>query len=540
MTISSTNSRSGPYPGNAVTTVFDYDFFIADERHLLVIKRRANGDEEILTLDADYSVSGVGNPEGGSIDTAASGAPSAQETITLLLNVPFTQETELENQGPFSAKTIETALDVAAQRDLQLSERLDRAIVVSPTSTPTEIAELINGVLRLASIIEPVTELASVAQSIPPAANVAVQIATVATVAAQVAAVAAIAAQTVAVASVAGDVGTVAANIRDVTNFADVYLGASAVNPVLRADGSALQVGDLYFNSADRGMRVYGGAGWVPTDGTVTAAKISDLQADRDAIAAKLVMPDFVRGLVPSPNAGVPLTNLDIGAGDARFGGRYISFAGTLTKRLNAAWSEGSGNGFLDTGAVAASKTYHVYVLRKLADISVGDFIASLSNNSAGVTVPVGWEILPNGRIGSVLTNASSQIVGFRQYGSRVKLNTNIQELVSSAAFDFPTYNPVGLPEGISTDARLFLQAQADANSAVNLRCDTEETPGAAGDASLYINIAAGSTRLQIGAKVRTTAVGLMWARFDISIGTGNCIVSTHGWDDYTVPRMPT
>ena len=539
MTISSTNNRSGPYPGNAVTTVFDYDFFVADERHLLVIKRRANGDEEILTLDADYSVSGVGNPEGGSINTATSGAPSGQETITLLLNVPFTQETELENQGPFSAKTIETALDVAAQRDLQLSERLDRAIVVSPTSTPTEIAELINGVLRLASIIEAVTELAGVAQSIPPAANVASQIATIAPVAAQVAAVAAIAAQTVAVAAVASDVETVAANIQDVTNFADVYLGASAVNPVLRADGSALRDGDLYFNSADRGMRVYGGAGWVPTDGTVTAAKISDLQADRDAIAAKLVLPDFVRGLVPNPNASVPLTNLDISAGDARFGGKYISFGTILTKRLNAAWSAGTGGGFLDTGAVAASKTYHVYVLRKLSDISVGDFIASLSNSSAGVTVPAGWEILPNSRIGSLLTNASSQIVGFKQYGSRVKLNTSIQELISSTGFDFPTYNPVGLPKGISTDARLFLQAQADANSAVNLRSDTEEGPGTTGDANLYVNIASSATRLQIGAKVRTTIAGLIWVCFDLVIGSGNCVVSTHGWDDYTVPRVP-
>lgn len=537
MTISSTNSRSGPYPGNAVTTVFDYDFFVADERNLLVIKRRANGDEEILTLDADYSVSGVGNPEGGSIDTAAGGAPTAAETITLLLNVPFTQETELENQGPFSAKTIETALDVAAQRDLQLSERLDRAIVVSPTSTPTEIAELINGVLRLASIIEAVTELAGVAQSIPPAADVAAEIATVATVAAEVAAVAAIAAQTVAVAGVAGDVETVAANIEDVRNFADVYLGASTVNPILRADGSALQVGDLYFNSADQAMRVYGGAGWVPTDGTVTAAKISDLQADKDAIAVKLVMPDFVRGLVPNPNAGVPLTSLDISAGDARFGGKYISFAGILTKRLNAAWSEGSNGGFLDTGAVAASKTYHVYVLRKLADITVGDFIASLSNVSSGVTVPAGWEILPSSRIGSFLTNASSQIVGFKQYGSRVKLLGAIAEINTSSPFDFPAYNPIGLPDGISVDARMLIQAQGGNGSAVNFRCDTEEHSGANADASLYVNVIS-NTRIQIGGKVRTTAAGLLWARFDIQIGTGEGILSSHGWDDYTVPRM--
>jgi hypothetical protein len=276
----------------------------------------------------------------------------------------------------------------------------------------------------------------------------------------------------------------------------------------------------------------------VPTDGTVTAAKISDAQADKDAIASKLVMPDFVRGLVPNPNAAVPLLNLDISAGDARFGGKYVSFASISTKKLNAAWSAGSGSGFLDTGAVAASRTYHVYVLRKLSDVAVGDFIASLSNSSASVTVPAGWEILSNSRIGSFLTNASSQIIGFKQYGSRVKLNTVIQEMASSVSFDLPAYNPVGLPEGISADARVFLQAQASANSVVNLRCDTEETAGTAGDANIYINIASSATRLQIGAKVRTTAAGLMWVRFDIQLGTGDCVVTTHGWDDCTIPRM--
>lgn len=537
MTISSTNNRSGPYPGNAVTTVFDYDFFIADETHLLVIKRRANGDEQTLVLGADYSVSGVGNTEGGSINTAASGAPSAQETITLLLDVPFTQETELENQGPFSAKTIETALDVAVQRDLQLSERLDRAIVVSPTSTPTEIAELINGVLRLASIIDQVTELAGVAQSIPPAAGVADKIATVAAVAAQVATVAAIAAQAVVVAGVAGHVGTIAANIQDVTNFSDVYMGAAAINPVLRADGSALHAGDLYFNTVDQGMRVYGSTGWVPTDGTVTAAKISDAQADKDAIASKLVMPDFVRGLVPNPNAALPLVNLDISAGDARFGGKYVSFAGILTKRLNAAWSAGSGGGFLDTGAVAASKTYHVYVLRKLSDITVGDFIASLSNTSAGVTVPAGWEILANGRIGSILTNASSQIIGFKQYGSRVKLDPGVAEFTISSSFNNPVYNPAGLPDGISVDARLLFQTSVGVNSAANFRADTESTSGSIGDAGMYLNVAA-AVASQVGQKVRTTASGLLWIRGDVTVGTATMSLTTVGWDEYTVPRI--
>ena len=65
------------------------------------------------------------------------------------------------------------------------------------------------------------------------------------------------------VAAIDDDITIVADNVADITNFADVYQGPKASDPALRNDGSALQAGDLYFNTADSLMKVYSGTAWI-------------------------------------------------------------------------------------------------------------------------------------------------------------------------------------------------------------------------------------------------------------------------------------
>ncbi|RVI69356.1 hypothetical protein CN187_09160 [Sinorhizobium meliloti] len=125
MTIASDVDRSGPYSGNGVTTAFDYDFRITNEAHVRVVRGNADNTETTLVLGADYSVTGVGDAGGGQI--ICTSAPSSTQTITLLRDVPFVQETDLENQGAYLAQVIEDALDLAVMRDQQLKEGVDRA-----------------------------------------------------------------------------------------------------------------------------------------------------------------------------------------------------------------------------------------------------------------------------------------------------------------------------------------------------------------------------------------------------------------------------
>lgn len=159
MTVASEVNRSGPYIGNGATTVFDYEFRILDQAHIKVIQTQA-GAETVLTLGTDYSVSGVGDDGGGSVTMVV--APTLGQTITLLRNAPFTQETDLENQGAYFAETIEAALDLSAMRDQQLSERLDRAVVIPASADVASLETLIQHVERLYDSADNIDVLAQI------------------------------------------------------------------------------------------------------------------------------------------------------------------------------------------------------------------------------------------------------------------------------------------------------------------------------------------------------------------------------------------
>jgi len=146
MTVASEENRSGPYTGNGVTTVFAYGFRILNENHIKVIRTQA-GVETVLTIDADYIVSDVGAAGGGQV--ALTVAPTAAQTVTILRDVPFTQETDLENQGPYFAETIEASFDLAAMRDQQLQELLSRTIRAPASSPEYDPDQLVNDILNV-------------------------------------------------------------------------------------------------------------------------------------------------------------------------------------------------------------------------------------------------------------------------------------------------------------------------------------------------------------------------------------------------------
>ena len=72
-----------------------------------------------------------------------------------------------------------------------------------------------------------------------------------------------------AVAGNATNINTVANNLADINAFANIYLGPSATAPTLDPDGSALDVGDLYFDTVSQTMKVYSSSGWIPAGSSV-------------------------------------------------------------------------------------------------------------------------------------------------------------------------------------------------------------------------------------------------------------------------------
>src|SRR5438045_63638 len=88
--------------------------------------------------------------------------------------------------------------------------------------------------------------------------------------------------------------------------------------------------------------------------------------------------------------------------------------------KSTAAWAAGSANGCLDTGAVANSTWYHLFVIER-TDTGVVDELCSTS--ATAPTMPTSYT--KKRRIGSFKTDGSAHVLGFTQYGA-----ANVREYV--------------------------------------------------------------------------------------------------------------
>ena len=64
-------------------------------------------------------------------------------------------------------------------------------------------------------------------------------------------------------------INTVANNLADINAFANIYLGPQSSAPTVDPDGSALDVGDLYFDTVSNTMKVYSSGGWIAAGSAV-------------------------------------------------------------------------------------------------------------------------------------------------------------------------------------------------------------------------------------------------------------------------------
>lgn len=129
MTISTTASKSR-YAGDGGTAAFPTGFRFIDNSHVRVVLREADGSETLWTEGSEYSLSGAGQPGGGTVTVSASPidhTPAGGATLVVMLAVPARQDTALPLGGAFPSTAVEQMADLAALRDQQLEEALSRA-----------------------------------------------------------------------------------------------------------------------------------------------------------------------------------------------------------------------------------------------------------------------------------------------------------------------------------------------------------------------------------------------------------------------------
>jgi hypothetical protein len=219
MTVSTSVYKAGPYAGSGTTGPFTVTFRFLANSHLRVIKTSTTGSETTLNLGVDYSVTGAGGASG----TVTLTSPLLTgEKLTIVRNVPLTQDTDYVFDDSFPAESHEQALDKLTMIAQQLAEEVDRAVKVLPSSTD-----------------DPDALIASIKTSEQNAA------------------------------------ASAASAAASYDQFDDRYFGAKTSNPTLDNDGNALQVGAEYWNSVSNERRTWNGSAWVATNTVVPDASVT-------------------------------------------------------------------------------------------------------------------------------------------------------------------------------------------------------------------------------------------------------------------------
>lgn len=132
----STSSTKAVAQGNSATVTWPYDFIIPSETDLIVtLVDATTGDPTVLSPSV-FSVTGIGDPNGGEVTYPLAGSPLTVATYIVVERfVPEVQETDLTNQGGAYPADIEDALDYLTMICQQLQDQANRSIVFSIADT---------------------------------------------------------------------------------------------------------------------------------------------------------------------------------------------------------------------------------------------------------------------------------------------------------------------------------------------------------------------------------------------------------------------
>jgi hypothetical protein len=240
----------------------------------------------------------------------------------------------------------------------------------------------------------------------------------------------------------------------------------------------------------------------------------------------------YLGGLGLSNDGTTPNTIIDIAAGVCCSDDYSTLMKTAALTKTTGAWAVGSGNGGLDTGSVAASTWYHVFIIER-TDTLVVDALISLS--ATAPTLPTNYT--KQRRIGSIKTDGSSHIIGFVQVGDDFRWSV-------AATTDVNATNPgtsavtrtLTVPTGVVVLACMNVLVAAITSSTIyallTALTDTDRaatgfdvTVGASGSSGSNIQVAA-------PARIYTNTSAQIRSRLSASGASDVFAIGTTGWID--------
>jgi len=116
------------YTADGSQTAFTYPFPIFEDADIEVYV-----DEALKVLSTDYTVSGAGTDNGGSVTFLT--APTADASVTLIRNLTVERTSDFQESGEFRAKVINDELDRLVAMLQELEAAIARALRISDTDT---------------------------------------------------------------------------------------------------------------------------------------------------------------------------------------------------------------------------------------------------------------------------------------------------------------------------------------------------------------------------------------------------------------------
>ena len=493
MTIASTTVANSGSSTNGATTQFSFAFHIADygdveaEDQIVVrLVTTATGAETVLTRGTSagqYSVSinadQTASP-GGSITTISTYASGYK--IWIELSPSFLQATDYQNQGAFFAETVEDQADQQARQILVLKDRQRRTPYVGVPAGASFDGEIAG----------------------PYTAGYGLVVngsGTGFTLSASLAA------------------GAVSSAWQAVINTASIALGWAAAG--FSSVSKTLNEQTTQALMRTTGLGVTTVADTLITQTTQPLMRTTGLGVD---------IQGYLFGLTLSNNGSDATNDIDIAAGQAAdaTGAVRMALAASLTKRLDAAWAVGAGNGGLDTGSID-NTTYHVWLIMR-SDTGVVDALFSTSASSP--TMPANYDY--KRRIGSILRE-SSAIVGFVQNGDKFTRKAIANDINAANPGTAAVSRALSVPAGISVEAIISVSIadSTPVGSVYVLLSDLATTDAVAGvtNANFGVNSGAAIT-LQSSLTIRTSTAREIRSRLSSSDASVALRLNTIGWID--------
>jgi hypothetical protein len=223
---------------------------------------------------------------------------------------------------------------------------------------------------------------------------------------------------------------------------------------------------------------------------------------------------------------------MSIAAGEATDSTNAVSIAlASALSKTTSAWAVGTGNGGLDTGAIATATWYHFYLIMR-PDTGVVDVLFSTS--ASAPTMPTNYTY--KRRIGSGLTNGSSQWVAFTQDGDYFRWSASVRDInANNPGTSAVTATLASIPTGVNVHALINVIAEDVTNAIgrvyVSDLSATDEAPSAGSAPLGTLNSTTTSTGAW-GGYVRTNTSAQIRYRIETSAATTNIRIASLGWLD--------